>query len=251
MKHTPSDVKVYVSSDYSKFSFINGNRPLNPGKIDRIIEEIEGGNDMLKDYPIQVRENGGGVEILDGQNRFMIDKKLKRPVYYIVVSDDKDMADIASVNSNTEKWSQMNYVNCYIQNKNQNYVKLKKFIEEFKIDIGTSLLLLQTGGPISIVYGSDIRESFRKGKFEVMFWDEAVSFSKDVAKFSASPYHKDRTFMMAIHKIKKAGKITLAELLEKFNKNPEMLQKHAVVKGYIYNLEEIASIGKHKRLQLT
>lgn len=252
MKHTPSKIVVYESTDYSSFSFITGNRPLNPNKITRIIKDIEGGNDMLKDYPIQVRKNGGGVEILDGQNRFTICKKLQRPVHYILVAETKSMADIATVNSNTEKWVPQNYINCYIKEKNPHYKKLQAFIDEFKfIDTGMSVLLLLTGSPLATKAKENVRELFTRGKFQVKFWNEAVQIAKDTARFSASEHYKDRAFMIALYKIKIAELITMDELVKAFNKKPEMLQKQATQKGYVVNLEEIASLGKHKRMLLT
>lgn len=60
MEHKKSNVVVYQSTEYGKFKFITGNRPLNETKIKRILTDIEKGNDMLKDYPIQVRPSGGG-----------------------------------------------------------------------------------------------------------------------------------------------------------------------------------------------
>lgn len=58
MQHKKSDVVVYESTEYAKFKFITGNRPINDNKIKRIMKDIENGNDMLKDYPIQVRPSG-------------------------------------------------------------------------------------------------------------------------------------------------------------------------------------------------
>lgn len=76
MTHTEATVKIYHTSQYSLFKMINGNRQLNEPKIKKIIAEIQSGNDMLKYYPVQVKENNGRLDILDGQHRFYICKKV-------------------------------------------------------------------------------------------------------------------------------------------------------------------------------
>lgn len=251
MEHKKSNVVVYQSTEYGKFKFITGNRPLNETKIKRILTDIEKGNDMLKDYPIQVRPSGGGVEILDGQHRYMICKKLKKPVFYILVSEKKTMSNIASVNSNTEKWTSENYINCYIQQGNNNYKRLKTFLEKYKIDVGLTLSLLATGTPHGGRDMKGVRGQFYEGKFEIGFWKEAVETVEDALKFSQSEHYRDRNFIVAIDKIKKAGLVDLDALVEAFKKRPEMLTGQKTKKGYIFNMEEIYSVGKHKRVLLT
>lgn len=151
--HQQSTVPVFQTDQYKIFEMIDGNRPLNERKIKNIIKEIESGNDMLQYYPINVKVKDNKMIILDGQHRFFVSKKLKRLVYYIIVMEDKSMRDIARVNSNVEKWNQQNFINCYVAQGNQNYVKLKEYYDTYGINIGTSLRLLTTGTPG--VEGSD------------------------------------------------------------------------------------------------
>ena len=137
MDHEQSNVIVYVTGEYGRFKLILGNRRLNEEKISRIIKEITTGNDMLRYYPIQVSEHGEKLEIIDGQHRFHICKKLKVPVYYIVVKEDKSLPDIAKINSNTEKWKATDFINCYLEQKNKDYASKdfhhkKQLLEEAK-----------------------------------------------------------------------------------------------------------------------
>ncbi|MBK7885505.1 MAG: hypothetical protein IPJ81_18200 [Chitinophagaceae bacterium] len=57
------------------------------------------------------------------------------------------MSDIAKVNSNVEKWKAQDFINCYIQQKNNDYNKLQEFLDMYKINIGTTLRLLTNGNP--------------------------------------------------------------------------------------------------------
>lgn len=245
--HKVSTVQVFCTDDYNNFSMITGNRGINANKVNKIIKEIESGNDMLQYYPIQVRVNGK-LEILDGQHRFFICKKLKRAVHYIIVHEVKQMTDIARINSNVEKWKPQDFINCYVQQNNSDYIKLQEFLSLYKINIGTSFRLLAHGSPGT--EGSEVkeRETFESGKFEVKHWEKAVVIAEACKKFQPFPYWTDRAFVIAITRIKKADLITIDDLAEACSKNPGMLEKQHSYKAYINNLEQVANKNKHKRI---
>ncbi len=248
MVHHPSHVTIYMTTDYNRFSMINGNRAINMRKITRIIKDIESGNDMLEDYPIQVKFNGKYLDILDGQHRFFIDQKLSRPVYYILVQEAKSMADIARINSNVEKWKSQNFIDCYINQGIEDYQQLQTFIDTYKINIGTSMLLLHTGQPGNEGSHRPLSEKFEKGKFTVLHWEEAVKVAEMCKMFSAFNHWTDRSFIIALYRIKKSGLIPVEDVVEAFNKNPDKLNKQLSQKAYIYNLEQIVNTGKQKRI---
>ena len=251
MKHEVSEVIVYKTTDYNKFNFIKGNRGLNQEKIKAIIADIESGNDMLSVYPIHVQETSKGLDIPDGQHRFFISRKLKRPVYYIIIQDNKTMADIARVNSNVEKWKYRDFINCYITQGNKNYERLQAFLEKYKINIGTSLRLLEFGHPGVEGSSPDLNKKFQNGMFEVKTYNEAVQLAEDCKLFKDFCFHTDRGFVIAIHRIKQAGKISIEELHQVYQKNPDKLEKNHSQKQYIFNLEQIVNIGKQKRIVIT
>lgn len=253
LKHQTSTIAVFVTDQYKNFSMITGNREINIQKANRIIKEIEAGNDMLQYYPIQVRVVKEKLEILDGQHRFFICKKLKRPVHYILISEDKTMADIARVNSNVEKWHNKNFINCYILVGNKNYRQVQKFIELYGFTVGISLCLLTNGTP-GTESGSGTRELFQffqEGKFEVKAWDAAVAFAETCKQFSAFRNWRSRAFIIAIYKIQHAGMVGIDKVLEAFNKHPDMLTEQANKKEYILLLEKIMNVGKSKRIVIT
>lgn len=251
MKHNESDIIVYQTNNYELFSMVEGNRGLNLKKINKIIKEIEAGNNMLPYYPIQVKINGKQMDILDGQHRYFISQKIKSPIYYILVRENKSMVEIARINSNVEKWTQQNFIDCYINNKNKNYIQLQEFINQFGFNVGTSLQLLATGSPGTEGFDRSLTEKFQDGKFEVKQWDRAVLIAKECNKFSASMHWKDRSFIIAISRIIKAGLVPLDNVVEAFKKNPDMLTKQYSQKNYVYCLEQIVNHGKQKRIVIT
>ncbi len=251
IRHHTSTVIVFQSVSYHNFTMIKGNRPLNEGKIKRILKEIDQGNDMLDYYPIQVRVNGETMDILDGQHRFYICKKLKRPVHYILVTEQKSMSDIAKVNSNVEKWKPQDFINCYVQQGNTHYKKLQKFIDSYKMSVGTSLRLLDNGSPGAEGSNEMLAEKFEHGTFEINTWNEAVAFAEECLLFNASPHFLDRSFIIAIYRIKQAGLISIPDLAAAFNKNYNMLEKQVNYKSYIINLEAIVNKNKQKRIVIS
>lgn len=251
MNHEKTKVYIYTTIDYSQFKMIAGNRGINVRKAERIIKQIESGNDMLRYYPIQVRVNGQKMEILDGQHRFFICKKLKRPVHYIIVTDEKSMVDIAKVNSNVETWKPIDYLNLYINQGNQHYVKLQKFVKDYGTKISLAVNLLHSGS-VNIKGGfGKGTDLFQNGAFEVHKEKEAVKLIKSCKQFEVFPKWNSQAFVQAIEKVIAADLIKIEDMAAAVNKRPEMLTEQANYKQYIYNLEQIVNVGKHSRIVIS
>lgn len=244
-----SSIIVYETRDYSRFKFLNGNRVINERKTNKIINEIECGNDMLRYYPIQVSQANERLYILDGQHRFFICKKLKRPVFYILVEENKSMPDIAKVNSNVEKWKASDFINCYVQHGNENYKILQKFLDDYGISLTIALQMLNLGNPgLDSGAHAVLNDSFRNGTFEIKCLNEAETLAKECRLFAPFAHCSSRSFVIAIYRIKKAGLISLIDLLEAYLKRPEMLTQQASFKAYINTLEQIVNVGKKNRI---
>jgi hypothetical protein len=248
MQHTESTQKVFFTNDYARFRMINGNRQLNEGKIKRIIREISEGNDMLRYYPIQAKENVDRLDILDGQHRFWICKHLKRPVYYILITENKTMTDIAKVNSNVEKWKSADFINCYVQLGNENYKLLQDFQDKYCISLSVTLLMLSKGNPGVEGSHPEIGESFKDGSFQVTHMTKAVELAEMCMQFETFPNWRSRAFVIAIYRIHAAGLATISEVHQAWKKRPEMLTQQANFKAYINTLEQILNVGKQKRI---
>lgn len=251
MNHVDATVAVKFSNEYARFNIINGNRQLNEKKIKKILAEISQGNDMLKYYPIQVIEKNERLDILDGQHRFYISKKLKRPVYYILVSEQKSMMEIARINSNSEKWKAQDFLNCYIQFDNKNYKILQEFMDTYGINLGSSLKLLNHGHPGNLdtgAGGNRLMDEFQNGEFVVNALDEAVKLADTCQKFHLFTGWKSRSFVVAIHNIIKANLFSVDDILKEFHKRPDTLLLQRDSKSYIYALEVLVNVGKKKRI---
>lgn len=248
MQHTAAKVKVYQTTEYKRFTNIEGNRPLNKKKIERIINDIKNGNDILDEVPVLVQENKTSLHVLDGQHRVEIAKQLKRPVHYIIHKVDMSMYDLAKVNSNTEKWTSDNFINAYIKAGNKHYEKLKEFVDKYGISVGVSVTLLETG-TIKSDGGAkhDCILNFQQGVFQVKHWKEACAIAEICQAFAPFTGIAARPFIIAIARIIDADKCEMDVLIEKFKKNPlRLVQKHRW-KEYLTLLQEIYNTGNSKQ----
>lgn len=172
MKHEKSSVIVYQTNDYKRFRSIDGNRPINKKKVERIIAEIKSGNDVLNEVPVLVTDKSGHLELLDGQHRLEVAVQLKRPVHYII-HHKMNIYQVAKVNSNTERWKYRDFINSYIKAGNDNYVKLKKFIDQYKVAPNTAVALLHSGTNAKISSKDGVIQAFENGTFQVLKQKEA------------------------------------------------------------------------------
>lgn len=243
MQHVESAQKIFECSDYARFRMINGNRQLNEKKINKILDDIDDGTNVLKCCPVLCVENKGRLDIIDGQHRFYVSKKIHSPVYY-TISESMSLYDIAKINSNTEKWKSNDYVNCYVQLDNTHYKILQQFLDDYPLPISTAISLLTTG---KVKDGGRPRSGFERGLFEVKAEEQARDICTYIDQFNF-PRKYSREFMRAIEKVKEGEKISLQELIEKVNANPDKMSIQPGYKDYLLNLESIYNIKKSIRL---
>ena len=158
--HVESLVKIYITNNYGIFSHVAGNRPLNKTKIKKIKDEILAGTNLLKLCPIVVVEQEGKLKVIDGQHRLEVAKQIGSYVWY-VISDALTLYQIAKMNSNTEKWTGKDFINCYVQSGNINYQKLKDFSTAYGFPLTVNLQLLSTGLKLNDGSGDIITTSFQ------------------------------------------------------------------------------------------
>jgi hypothetical protein len=84
--------------------------------------------------------------MLDGQHRFEVAQKLKRPVHYIINQHNMNIHNVAKVNSiRGEMEILADFVSCYATAGNDNYKKIKNSMTTYNVAIGLCLILLTYG----------------------------------------------------------------------------------------------------------
>ncbi|MGG5359637.1 MULTISPECIES: ParB N-terminal domain-containing protein [unclassified Enterococcus] len=109
--------KIYITKEYDKFRKLRGHRCLK--KNINLEKSIKKSGILI---PIEVN---GKFEIIDGQHRFVIAKKLKLYIPYRV-SVGLDIEDVITLNSTSKSWTIMNFIDKYCVDNNQAYLRLKE-----------------------------------------------------------------------------------------------------------------------------
>lgn len=247
MEHKTSKIKVFETTDYKRFRFVNGNRGINQKKVEKIIKEIENGNDILNESPILVNENGMHLDVKDGQHRFTVAVKLKRPVHYILKESQLSLYNVAKVNSNTERWKAQDFINCYVSAGNENYKQVDAFHKKYKVAIGVCLTLLTNGCQTNNGADENVTEQFQQGLFEVKKKKEATMLMEICKRFEEFPAWNSRSFIVAITRIIQADMCDFDILVKKFSRDPKKLSVQPNWKGYVNNLEIIYNFDNSKR----
>lgn len=241
---------IKQTKEYSKFKTIIGNRYINEKRVNNIIADIKDGLDLLPYCPIIVYINNDDKKpfcIIDGQHRFEVCKRLKKPVYY-VESGELNLLQIAKINSRAEKWTKKNFLDCYVNLGLEDYIILKNFIKKYNIVYSTAVSFLMEG---RITGGGGPMEKFRNGEFEVNYFDMAdkvVSLTVDL--FSIYVFSRDRYLIAAIHDILNKGNCDFDTLKRNIKAAPNEMDKQYSKKDYLLNIERLYNYGNKNRVAI-
>jgi len=240
-----SSVKVYFSSEYGRFKFLPGNRDLNETKIDKIVKVIkEEGIDVLKYSPVIVNEK---YQIIDGQHRFTVAKKLKRPIFYVKI-EDIGLSGVAKINSNSSNWKVKDYLNSYSDLKKEPYLFVQKTIAQYKI---TPVILSHLIHHKGVKHDVNIKELFIDGLIELnhQIWTE--EFLKRLSKYEnyiKSPY--SRRSVEAFIRLENKGKFDHEHMVGKFKMAKQKIESFSSAKDLIMQMETIANFKAKERVMI-
>ncbi|MGV8136470.1 MAG: hypothetical protein AB2L20_14775 [Mangrovibacterium sp.] len=229
-----SNTKILYTEEYGMFHFLKGNRDLNEGKVNRIVNDVKDGMDFFKFNPINVNEQ---FYIIDGQHRFAASRMLKKPVYFVVVPN-VPLQQIARLNNNQSRWKTIDFMNCYIDAdvNRDDYQYLSEFVKLWKMNISVAINLLM-GGKVGSG-GGDNSETFRNGEFKVRFKDLAVNIAckaTDYKPFCAD--YKSRPFLQAIEMLVRSEKYDHDKVIGKLKKINATIEKRSTHKDYLAEIE--------------
>jgi hypothetical protein len=193
------------TKDYSIFKQHPSNRVISQTNLHKIEASIKQKN-LLDLRPIIVNQN---MEIIDGQHRLIVAKKLDLEVYY-TIQENATGEDMVLLNNAQKNWDSNDFLAYYVSIENEDYKRLKEFMTKNNLSVSNSL---------AIVLGIGSRnhstfQFFREGKFK--FPDEArVEEIKDDLEFfkSVIAYIKKKT---AGPKAYLKGKAFFAAIIEFF-----------------------------------
>jgi len=187
---------IKKTNQYEMFKFrIDNREKIDIHHVDKLVESIKARN-MLEFRPLIVNQD---MEILDGQHRLLAAKKLGVDIYYQIQQDAMPL-DVIKLNLN-KNWTPADFLNFYVQQGNQEYIKLRDFAKSNNLSLKVALNIALGQTKIS-------RTQFRAGEFKFNYeissehleicW-ETIDYIRKMNGFS--PYTLSARFWAALLKL--------------------------------------------------
>lgn len=160
---------IYETTDYDKFKRLDGNRFVDHSQ--KIVESIQ--NNGQLNAAITVNEN---YEIIDGSNRFGAFKTLELPVRY-TVEEGYGINECIAMNSVSKNWGTSDYINCYAELGNQNYIDLQYLLDKYCSRLSASVVYAIAQGNIALYKTKEIcNGTFKIGEDGVEYYDSLLDY---------------------------------------------------------------------------
>lgn len=234
MKKNPQQFNVILSSyDYDSFSFFDENRKLSK-KLLRDLEE----NMKIKDLQIPMTVNSK-LQIIDGQHRFVVRKKLGFPLIYYI-DDTVTSRDIGAINNITQKWSPENWLDHHVDiDENKDYKTFQWFVKNYNLNISSSLVLIYNSS-------SEGLRIFKKGDLKIIDLSRLKEKAEILLKFYEEygfEKYKHKTFIEAFNTVVINVKFDWKRFFRNLDKNSQLLKKQADKTDYIQLFQQIYNKG--------
>ena len=232
--------QVKQTNDYSLFSILKGNRSINKAHLNRLKKSIQ---EESLCVPIIVNEN---YEIIDGQNRYSAWKELELPVYYIIVKG-YGLPQVQRLNSNIKNWNNDDYMDCYCQLENPQYLKYRVFKETYGFGHYESIAMLTghfKGSGLSFT-------NFRTGTFKIKNYKYACDMAEKL--ILVQPFYdgyKRRSFVLAMLDVINNQSFEIGRLLQKLKYQQSTLVHCTNKQQYLFILQDIYNYKASNKINL-
>lgn len=167
---------IYTTNDYEQFKHLIGNRDVDGSRVKRIEESINAVGYVMN--PIVVNEK---MEVIDGQGRLEVMKKMGLPVYY-VVSEGAGVAECRQLNIGQKNWYPIDFIKSYADGGNENYERLLKLIKSKEGTMFSADLCVSVVKNKIAFRRTNATKAFKSGEFtasqdEIEQADRAMQFA--------------------------------------------------------------------------
>lgn len=224
--------EVYRTKDYSIFKKHQSNRTLIPSHVKRLY------NDMLvhgwlNGSTITLNEKG---EVIDGQHRVEAAVMANVPVHYTIVKG-ANADTIRGLNTKAKPWNVITHLEGYVKEGNQNYILLKRFMENFPTLRPTECMML-----VKNSISSTERDEFESGRFVVRDMKKAYVWGHQL--MSLKPYfekgYNKSIFVRAMMRVfLNKPEFNFDEFVHKIQIRPRSIFMCGTVEQYLEMIEDI------------
>lgn len=228
--------QVQSTTDYDKFTKINGNRDIDWKHVAKLVES------MNKNYiPVPGLVNKRG-DLVDGQHRNEACRILDLPFYYTVV--DGGVSDVQSLNHNVKKWSNADFLKSFCDMGIQDYIIYRDFREKYKFDHQVTVTLLLGGGRSSEHAGI-----FNTGAFKIKNLANAIKIADFILKVKEYyPGYNRRSFVSAMVSVINKTDFDMDVFLHKLKIQQTRMVDCAKIDEYVTLIKKIYNYANKKKI---
>ena len=233
--------KVQTSKNFKMFKFLNGNRSVDNKHLKRLEKSM---SEKKLFSPILVTKN---MEILDGQHRFLVSKKLQLPLDFIVVDDSDGLQDVHTYNSMSKNWNADDYMNSYAVIGNENYIIYRDFKNKYKLPHSQTLMILTN----QISNRGDLFRKYQSGNLKIKDLDIANETAiKIVALKDFYKGYQRSSFVLTMISLFKNDLFNFDEFLHKLKLQPTSLVDCTGLRQYKQVIEDIYNYKRREKVNL-
>lgn len=228
----------YVTTDYSLFIPIKGNRVIDMKQVEKIATSMK--NDgWIGDY-IAVKAVKDKYQILRGQHRLAAAKIAVKPVIFTIIEHDKieedTLKDVIKEAGSAKNWSTWDFLTSWSTRGKKNYTILKTWMLEQNIDVVETALIL-----LSCDNSSRSLQRFRDGDFimptDTIEAKERIIMVRDFYQYGTFCWN--RNFVRVVNHLSRVPGYDHTRMIKKIAEKPSAFKKCSDVKSYIDILEDI------------
>ena len=233
--------QVHTTTDYGRFTSIDGNRNLNLLHLQRLKKSIQ------ENYLFTIIIVNERFEIIDGQHRFEAVKEFGLPLHYIIC-EGYGLEQVHILNATSKTWNADDYLDGYIKLGKSDYIRYKQFKDKYDFPHNVCMPLLS--GYNSNANGSHIK-IFHNGDFKIGNYKEAVKIAEAVTLI-APLYdgYKKANFILAMIQLMRKPQFEFTEFIAKLRLQPSAMMDCQHVSQYVSLIEEIYNYRRRDKVNL-
>jgi len=229
---------IKSTMDYNKFRKLNGNRPVRPNHVKRIVESMQ--KQMLPTF-IEVNEH---YEIIDGQHRIEALKKLELPVNYIV-NVGAGLQEAQRHNEIKQKWSYLDILESHCAAENENYIFIRYLMNQYHLALLNVLCACEKGN-----HGQHKQYMFQEGTLEITNKKEVEELVRKALKINAVTSIMRKTMWTACLKCLQNADFDVNVFIQKLAYLKDQFTPQVTVKQQIAQIEEIYNYRNRNKVNL-
>lgn len=235
----PNQMLVYRTNDLNQFKVLDGNRPVNPAHVKRLVDSIKTNGYLLN--PIIVNKHN---EIIDGQHRLHAVKECRSHIW-VLIDPEAKLKDAVVYNANSSDWSTKDYLNSYCDLGFENYIILRNFYNANN-DFSLSNCMELTGKPSN---GRD--KDFKDGLYKYRADNNAEYIFNGVRKIiHLIPEAKQSNYLRAIEICLNNPQFDLNVFVKKVLNYSCEYRKNSHLNIIIANIEHIYNFRNHGKTRI-